>query len=129
MATPMVRQARLLMESAQAIRDYTSEEIAPALDRLQDEKFYPQSVSAYAAVHYFEALHKKNPEFTYREPALNPTNPAHRATDWEADIINDFRNNPSKTELVTERHPWRPRPELVASSRRHQELPSLPRHA
>ena len=75
----ILEQARLLMESAQAIRDYTSEEIAPVLDRLQDEKFYPQSVSAYAAVHYFEALHKKHPEFTYREPALNPTNPAHRA--------------------------------------------------
>jgi HAMP domain-containing protein len=96
-------QARLLMESAQAIRNYTSEEITPVLDRLQDEKFYPQSVAAYAAVHYFEALHKKHPEFTYREPALNPTNPAHRASDWEADIINDFRNNPTKTELVTER--------------------------
>ena len=46
----ILEQARLLMESAQAIRDYTSEEIAPVLDRLQDEKFYPQSVSAYAAV-------------------------------------------------------------------------------
>lgn len=55
----ILQQARLLMESAQAIRDYTSEEITPVLDRLQDEKFYPQSVAAYAAVHYFEALHKK----------------------------------------------------------------------
>jgi Protein of unknown function (DUF3365) len=30
-------------------------------------------------------------------------NPANRAADWEADIINDFRGNPFKEELITER--------------------------
>src|SRR4051812_49601654 len=37
----ILEQARLLMESAQAIRDYTSEEIAPVLDRLQTKSFIP----------------------------------------------------------------------------------------
>ena len=43
------------------------------------------------------------PDFTYREPALNPTNLADRATDWEADYINEFRNRPEVKELSGER--------------------------
>ena len=43
-------------------------------------------------------VHKKLPDYTYREPTLNPTNLNDRAVDWEADIINDFRNDASKTE-------------------------------
>ena len=30
---------------------------------------------------------------------LNPNNPQDRATDWEADIINDFRSHPDKQEI------------------------------
>ena len=117
------------MESAQAIRDYTSEDIALVLDRLQDELFLILSRSLPMPPFIISKCFTRSIRNSPIGYLFNPTNPAHRATDWEADIINDFRNNPSKTELVTERHPWRPRPELVASSRRHQELPSLPRHA
>jgi protein-histidine pros-kinase len=91
------------MDSAAGTRKYTSEEIAPILAPLQGTKFWPQAVSSYAAVKNFAELKAQNPDYTYGEPALNPTNPASRASDWEADIIQDFRNNPSKTELVTER--------------------------
>ena len=44
----------------------------------------------------------------YREAALNPTNPQDRATDWEADIINDFRAHPEKKEISSERATPRP---------------------
>src|SRR5581483_2163579 len=40
---------------------------------------------------------------TYKEATLNPTNPADRATDWEADVVNAFRNNPSLPYLYRER--------------------------
>ena len=43
-------------------------------------------------------IHAKFPDYAYREAALNPTNPQDRATDWEADIINDFRSHPGKDE-------------------------------
>jgi Protein of unknown function (DUF3365) len=42
-------------------------------------------------------------DYAYREAALNPMNPANRAVDWEADIINNFRRNPSWDELINER--------------------------
>jgi len=37
-------------------------------------------------------LRKKYPEYSYKEAMLNPTNPRDRALDWEADLVNQFRN-------------------------------------
>src|SRR5206468_9224132 len=66
-------------------------------------KFYAQSVSAYAAKRNFDVIHEKFPDFMYREAALNPTNLQDRASDWEADIINDFRAHPEQKEISLER--------------------------
>ena len=68
-----------------------------------NEVFYPQSVPAYAATENFNYLREKYPEYTYKEATLNPTNPRDRATDWEADVVNDFRNNDKLTEMVGKR--------------------------
>ncbi|HVV45641.1 MAG TPA: DUF3365 domain-containing protein, partial [Bryobacteraceae bacterium] len=43
------------------------------------------------------------PDYAYKEAALNPTNPRDRAVDWEADIINNFRNQAGRKELIGER--------------------------
>jgi len=55
----------------------------------------------YAATEYFNDLRKKYPGYSYKEATLNPTNPRDRANDWEADIINGFRDDSSKSETVT----------------------------
>jgi len=111
-ATPILRNvakeevlqsSRIMMESAAGARKYTSEQIAPLLADDMKTKFHPQAVSAYAAKKNFDVLHSKFSDYSYREAALNPTNPEDRAIDWEADIINDFRNHPDKKEIVLER--------------------------
>jgi protein-histidine pros-kinase len=94
----VLQSSRIMMESAAGARKYTSEQIAPILKPMIGHQFYPQSVSAYAAKRNFDVIHAKFPDFSYREAALNPTNPQDRATDWEADIINDFRAHPGKEE-------------------------------
>lgn len=99
----VVQSSRIMMESAAGARKYTSEQIAPILKPAIGEHFYPQSVSAYAAKRNFDVIHAKFPDYMYREAALNPTNPEDRASDWEADIINDFRAHPGKTELSLQR--------------------------
>ena len=38
-----------------------------------------------------------------RGSALNPTNPRDRTVDWEADVVNIFRNDPARTELTGHR--------------------------
>jgi len=95
----VLQSSRIMMESAAGARKYTSEQIAPVLRPLIARKFYAQSVSAYAAKRNFDVIHAKFPDFSYREAALNPTNPQDRAEDWEADIINEFRSHPEKDEI------------------------------
>src|SRR5262249_52044463 len=51
----------------------------------------------------FNGLRKKFPEYAYKEATLNPTNPRNRANDWEADIVNQFRNGADSPEVVGER--------------------------
>ena len=63
-------------------------------------QFLPHSIPSYAAQSNFKTVRQKLPEYTYREPTLNPTNLNDRAVDWETDIINDFRNDPGKSESV-----------------------------
>jgi HAMP domain-containing protein len=95
--------ARIMMEAALAVRAYTNNEIKPLLDTQLKYSFLPQSVPAYSANRYFSQLHKTFPDYTYREATLNPTNPSNRATSWESDVVNIFRQSPGKTEVVGQR--------------------------
>ena len=47
---------------------------------------------AYSATEVLATQSKTYAEYTYKEATLNPTNPRDRAVDWEADIVNRFRN-------------------------------------
>ncbi len=70
---------------------------------LLDKEFHPQSVPAFAATEIFTYLRDKFPEYFYKEATLNPTNPRDRATDWETDVVNQFRGNLKLTEFQKER--------------------------
>jgi len=99
----ILRTARLMMEAAGATRDYTNVQIKPLLETQLKYTFLPQTVPAFAATEQFNELRKKHADFAYKEAALNPTNPRDRATDWEADVINQFRLSPTTAEATGER--------------------------
>ena len=102
----VAQQARLMMVSAASMRHYTTSEIKPILETLvaHRTKFYPQTIPAYAATQSFNALRSNGyPEYAYKEAVLNPTNLRDRAVDWEADVINSFRNSSDQKELIGER--------------------------
>jgi HAMP domain-containing protein len=99
----VIQNARIMMESALGARAYTAKQIQPLLTLQMKRQFLPQTVAAYAATQSFAALRTSFPDFTYKEAALNPTNPNDRASDWEADIIHEFRNNAERKELIVER--------------------------
>lgn len=92
------RDARIMMEQASAIRTYTAEAIKPLLEQQMKVQFLPHSIPSFAAQTNFRLVQKKLPEYSYREPTLNPTNVNDRAVDWEAVIINTFREHSDKTE-------------------------------
>src|ERR1700730_12066419 len=93
----------LMMDSALAIRAYTANEILPLLSERIQEEFPPQSVPSYAATQNCLKLHERHPQYTYKEATLNPMNPRDRPADWEADIIQRFRNNAHTQEVIGER--------------------------
>jgi HAMP domain-containing protein len=99
----VLREAGLIMESALSVRKYTVEQIVPKLKRIRTNRFYPQTVPAYAATEVISELQKKHPDYGYKESTLNPTNPRDRATDWETDIISRFRQGDDSKEIISER--------------------------
>ncbi|HET8702179.1 MAG TPA: DUF3365 domain-containing protein [Nitrococcus sp.] len=92
--------ARIMLQSALSVRQYTVAEVRPLLALQQKRQFLPQTVPAYSARKYIEHLQKTYPDYSYREATLNPTNPVDRATAWEADIVNWYRNNHDAKELI-----------------------------
>jgi protein-histidine pros-kinase len=101
----VAQQAEMMMESARAVRNYTSRQVKPLIEQLpqHQRQFLPQLVPAYAATATLSQLRQTYPDFTYKEAAINPTNLGDRANDWEADVIANFRKNPDQTEFMGER--------------------------
>jgi Protein of unknown function (DUF3365) len=65
-----------------------------------EPEFAAQSIPFYAATEAFNYFRKRYPDYSYKEAALNPTNPRDRTVEWEADIVNIFNKTPTKTDLV-----------------------------
>jgi HAMP domain-containing protein len=96
-----IQDARMMLETTLATRDYTQKQIRPLLQKLQrlDHAFYAQSVPSFSALQVLSFLRSDYPGYGYREATLNPTNPGDRALDWEADVVQYFRNDKSQTEM------------------------------
>jgi protein-histidine pros-kinase len=99
----VMQNAGVMMAAASAIRGYTVDQVKPHLEMQLMRAFLPESVPAYAATETFARLRVKYPEYSYKEATLNPTNLRDRATDWEADVIQQFRQHGQQEELVGER--------------------------
>jgi protein-histidine pros-kinase len=96
----VLTEAGLMMDSAAAVRAYTSNEIVPLLGEHMKIEFLPQSVPSYSATQNFLKFHENHPDYAYKEATLNPTNPRDRAVDWESDIIQRFRNDETTKQVV-----------------------------
>jgi HAMP domain-containing protein len=99
----VLNEATLLMRAGTAIRTYTQKEISPLLSEQMAVRFLPHSVPSWSAHTVLRQVQKDYPDYSYKEAALNPTNPADRATAWEADIIAAFKRDGELKEFVTTR--------------------------
>lgn len=98
-----IQTARVMMESASAMRDYTTARIVPLLESHIRTEFLSEAIPSFAATEAFRLLHRTLPAFGYKEAALNPTNPRNRVVEWEADILNRFRSDPDLREMTGQR--------------------------
>src|SRR5579864_692011 len=92
-----------MITDASAIRDYTAKEIKPLLVDQLKVRFLPHVVSSWAAQTNMRELSEQFPGYTYRETALNPTNPADRPAEWESDIIAEFQHSATLKEFTSTR--------------------------
>lgn len=99
----VLREAAIMMGAASAARTYTVEEIRPLLAEQSKLRFLPHTVPSWAAQTEMRNLLEQLPSYVYKEASLNPTNPADRATDWEADIIGEFTRDQGLSEFVSSR--------------------------
>ena len=112
----VLQNAEIMIEAASAVRTYTSNEVAPLLSfevEVQEEDaaergdtdfrlFLPHSVPAFAAKANLELMLEDFEDFSYREAALEPTNPTDQADEFEIGIIAEFAADPELRELVRE---------------------------
>ncbi len=99
----VLQNARIMMSAADAVMGYTNGQVVPLIGFEKEGKFLPASIPFFAAQATFREVQKKFPDYSFREPALNPTNPNDRATGWEEDFIRTFAGDQKLAELVAER--------------------------
>lgn len=104
----------LVRTNALAVRNYTSTGITPLLADDNAILFIPNSVPSFSAQTVFAKFQEKFPEYSYKEAALNPTNPDDLANTWEADLINQLRDDQSLDRVVSIRETEAGRSYVVA---------------
>ena len=87
-------QIDVLRSQALSVRKYTSDEIRPLLDDQSAIQFLPQTIPSFSAQTVFRNFRNMYPLYSYKEAALNPTNPNDLAKDWEKEIIEKLSANP-----------------------------------
>jgi HAMP domain-containing protein len=101
----VLAQAQLMVASASATKDYTVQQVSPILEQTprHNSDFLAQTIPFYAVNATFKNLRSTYSDYVLREAALNPSNLDDRATEWEVDLINYFRDHPGEAQHVGER--------------------------
>jgi HAMP domain-containing protein len=94
------QEARIMLASALAVGDYTESHILPKLSGASSHGFDLETVPFYASKTVFRAVTGKAALYTFRNPALNPTNPDDLPTPFEVELIRRFRDDRKLTELA-----------------------------
>lgn len=98
-------QERLMMAGAAAVRDYIATDVSPLLEQNPHHRvrFLAETIPFYGATTTFARLRHEYPDYSYKETALNATNPEDRASTWQVDIIDWLRDHPDQFERTGER--------------------------
>lgn len=98
-------QERLMMAGAAAVRDYIATDVSPLLEQNPRHRvhFLAETVPFYGATTTFARLRREYPDYSYKETALNPTNPEDRASSWQVDVIDWLRDHPDQSERTGQR--------------------------
>lgn len=96
-------KGQILMEAMSSVREYTNSQVNPLIEpKIETSKeFIPQAIPSYSVREVFEIL-RKNPnykDYFYKDALLNPTNLRDKADDFEAKIVEQFREKSDLKEI------------------------------
>jgi len=96
-------KARIIDAYIKATRQYFNTVQQPLINELvEKDRFYPEIMSGFAitrrTVDLISAEQLKG--FMFRQVSVNPHHPPNKADKFEQDLINKFKSNPRKEELV-----------------------------
>jgi len=90
----VVAEGMVLMETIEAVRTYTDEQVRPLLEsKWMGDAFVPEVVPAYAARRTFENFQARSVTYKdlgYKDAMRNPTNPKDLANPFEESLIQQF---------------------------------------
>ena len=93
----------LLIETMNAVRGYTTQNIRPLLadDLAANPEFISETVPAFSARTVFENFRKQLDfsTYLYKEAALDPTNPEDKADDFESGLLTQLSKSESEGEV------------------------------
>lgn len=102
----LTTNALMLMETMNSVRDYTTNQVSPELANRLTTEFLPETVPAYSAREVFETF-RSSPiyaDFFYKEATLNPTNLRDKADSFEAQLVEQFKQQGTAKETSGFRH-------------------------
>lgn len=96
-------KAEILTQTMNAVRTYTSDRVVPLLQNQlkTSPTFIPEIVPSYAAQQVFKNFRSQSEysNFRYKEAAPNPINLQDKADEFEANLVEQFRRQPSLSKL------------------------------
>lgn len=85
---------KLHLSTMEATKHYVADKLRPVLQREMPGRFIVEGMSrSYVAGNIAETVHQELPQYKYKNASLNPRNPKNKADEFEAGIINKFREN------------------------------------
>jgi signal transduction histidine kinase/DNA-binding response OmpR family regulator len=98
-----LERSRIVLSMGEASREYARDTLSPAVRKAVNPHkvglIFEADSATFVARGTFEKLHKRLPDYSFREAALNPLNPVNRADDVEQELIERFRADPSLAEV------------------------------
>ena len=88
-------RANLVLQFAKASRTYTKETLRPAVEDQTDDMVFEAMSSTFVSNGIVNVFREKMPEYIYKQATLNPLNLNNKADDYEADLVAQFKDNPS----------------------------------
>ena len=96
-------QAVLLMDNMSALRDFHSTQVSPLIKPSLENssEFIPEVIPSYTVRQVFEELRQKEEyvNYLYKDATLNPTNLRDKADGFEAELVENFRQDSELKEL------------------------------